>query len=188
MRILKRIAVAIIVIAVLLVVVAYLLPRHVNVARSIEINAPPQVIYPLVADLRRTNEWSPWLELDPAVEITFTGPTDGVGQTMSWKSDNENVGSGAQSITMLEPETKVETALDFGDQGTATATFDLEPEGSETKVTWGFSTDLGFNPVARYFGLMFDSWIGADYERGLTKLKAVAEAEAEAEPSPSQGG
>ena len=77
--------------------------------------------------------------------------------------------------TMLEPDSKVETALDFGDQGTATATFDLEPEGSETKVTWGFSTDLGFNPVARYFGLMFDSWIGADYEAGLANLKALVE-------------
>ena len=175
MRILKRIVAAILVVVILLVVVAFFLPRDVTVARSIEIDASPAVIYPLVADLRRAAEWSPWLELDPDSEITFTGPADGVGQTMSWKSDHPNVGSGAQSITMLEPDRKVETALDFGDQGTATASFDLEPEGSATKVRWGFKTDLGFNPVARYFGLMFDQWIGADYEKGLANLKAVAE-------------
>jgi hypothetical protein len=185
MRIVKRVALAIIVILVLVVIGAYLLPRHAVVSRSIEINAPPDVIYPLVSDLRRTNEWSPWLELDPDVEITFTGPADGVGQTMNWVSDNPNVGSGSQSITMLEPDTKVETALDFGDQGTATASFDLAPEGSATKVTWGFSSDLGFNPVGRYFGVMFDKWIGADYEKGLAKLKTVAEAEKPPEPAPN---
>jgi len=185
MRIVKRVALAIIVILVLVVIGAYLLPRHAVVSRSIEINAPTAVIYPLVADLRRTNEWSPWLELDPDVEITFTGPADGVGQTMNWVSDNPNVGSGSQSITMLEPDTKVETALDFGDQGTATASFDLASEESATKVTWGFSSDLGFNPVARYFGLMFDKWIGADYEKGLAKLKTVAKAETPPEPAPN---
>ena len=178
MRIFKRLIAAIGIVVLLLVVVAFFLPRHVTVARSIEIDASPAAIYPLVADLRRTSEWSPWLELDPDTEITFTGPAEGVGQTMSWKSDNPNVGTGAQSITVLEPDRRVETALDFGGQGTATASFDLEPEGSATKVTWGFSTDLGFNPVARYFGLMFDQWIGADYDKGLAKLKAVAESAA----------
>jgi len=185
MRIVKRILAAIVVIAVLVVVVAFLLPRHVSVSRSIEIDAPPAVIYPLVADLRRANEWSPWLELDPDVEITFTGPTDGVGQKMNWKSDDPNVGSGSQTITMLEPDSKVETALDFGDQGAATASFDLEANGSATEVTWGFTADLGFNPIARYFGLMFDKWIGADYEKGLAKLKTVAEAETPPESAPN---
>jgi hypothetical protein len=32
------------------------------------------------------------------------------------------------------------------------------------------------NPIARYFGLLFHKMIGSDYERGLAKLKAVAEA------------
>ena len=185
MRIVKRILAAIVVIAVLLVVVAYLLPRHVNVSRSIEIAAPPAVVYPLIADLRRANEWSPWLELDPDVEITFTGPADGVGQRMNWKSDNANVGSGSQTITLLAPDSKVETALDFGERGTATASFDLEARGAATEVTWGFATDLGFNPVARYFGLTFDERIGADYEKGLAKLKTVAEAETPPEPAPN---
>jgi hypothetical protein len=31
------------------------------------------------------------------------------------------------------------------------------------------------NPMARWMGLMFDRWIGADYEAGLAKLKQVAE-------------
>ena len=42
-------------------------------------------------------------------------------------------------------------------------------------MTWGFAADTGFNPVARYFGLVLDRAIGPDYERGLARLKAAAE-------------
>ena len=35
--------------------------------------------------------------------------------------------------------------------------------------------DLGNNPIARYVGLMFDKWIGGDYEKGLARLKQVME-------------
>ena len=37
---------------------------------------------------------------------------------------------------------------------------------------------LGMNPVMRWMGLMIDGPIGADYERGLARLKNVAEQEA----------
>jgi len=48
-------------------------------------------------------------------------------------------------------------------------------------VTWGFDTDVteGQNLfgslMARYFGLLFDRWIGTDYEIGLANLKTLAE-------------
>jgi uncharacterized protein YndB with AHSA1/START domain len=185
MRIVKRIMLGVVIVAALLVVIAFILPRHATVFRSIEIAAPAAAIYPIVSDLRRFNEWSPWAELDPATEYTFTGPTDGVGQTMKWESANPMVGSGSQTITRLEPGQEVEVALDFGTQGIATASVDLESMGAATKVTWGFTSDLGFNPIARYMGLMFDSWIGADYEKGLAKLKTVVEAAATPAPAPS---
>ena len=57
----------------------------------------------------------------------------------------------------------------------AEATFRIEPADIGSRVTWTFDTDLGRNPFVRYFGLMFDSLIGTDYEKGLAKLKAAAE-------------
>lgn len=163
-------------IVALLVLVAMALPRHPTVFRSAEIAAPPEAVYAIVSDLRRFSEWSPWAALDPGMEITFTGPVDGVGQTMHWESRVPAAGSGSQAITRLEAGRAVETAIDFGDKGTAIATMMLEPSGQGTKAVWGFTTDLGFNPVSRYFGLMFDRWIGPDYEKGLARLKALAEA------------
>jgi hypothetical protein len=60
------------------------------------------------------------------------------------------------------------------------ASLALEPAASGTRVTWGFDSDLGFNPIARYFGMMADDVIGPDYEKGLARLKAIAETPAPA--------
>ena len=62
---LKRIVLAVIVLAIAAVGIAFVLPRFPVVTRSIDIAAPPAAIYPLVSDLRRFNEWSPWADIDP---------------------------------------------------------------------------------------------------------------------------
>ena len=160
-----------------LVVVAFFLPREPEVSRSVDIAAPPSLIFPIASDLRRFREWSPWLELDPATTYTFTGPTEGVGQTMTWASKDPTVGSGSMAVTLLEPGNLVEMSLAFGRQANARSWIHLTPNGGTTRVTWGFATDTGFNPVARYLGLVLDRAIGPDYERGLARLKAAAEAE-----------
>ncbi len=69
----------------------------------------------------------------------------------------------------------VQTALDFGPMGTATAAFLLQPDGDQTQVTWGFESELGMNPMSRWMGVMMDRWLGPDYERGLMNLKVLVE-------------
>jgi hypothetical protein len=130
----------------------------------------------MVNSLRQFATWSPWHQIDPAMTQTFTGPETGVGNRMAWESGLPDVGNGAQEITASTANERVETEIDFGGQGKATSWWQLAPEGAGTRVTWGFRTDLGVNPVARYMGLMFPDWIGADYDRGLANLKAKAEA------------
>lgn len=162
-------------IVVALAAVAFLLPREVVVTRFAVINAPPSAVFPWVNSLQKTAEWSPWMGLDPDIQVTFEGPESGVGNVMAWVSAKPEVGSGRQEITVSTPETRVESALDFGDMGTAKASFDLVPEGTGTRVTWGLVSDMGNNPVGRYMGLMLDRWVGADYEKGLASLKAKVE-------------
>ena len=94
---------------------------------------------------------------------------------MHWSSDHPEVGSGQQAIVAVTPDRSVQTCLDFGAQGVAHATFEFEPKSDGCRVTWGFEADFGYDLVGRYFGLMFDRWIGADYEKGLANLKALAE-------------
>ncbi len=174
--VLRWLGIAIIAVVAVALVVAFILPRHATVTRSVEIAAPPSAVFPLVGDLRHFNEWSPWADLDPETVYTFTGPTDGIGQTLHWDSKDEQVGKGSLAIAAIEPGSRVDLVLGFDDAGTALAFVTLEPAGAGTRVTWGFDSDLGFNPVARYFGMMADGVVGPDYEKGLARLKAVAEA------------
>ncbi len=177
-KIVRWIALGLGVVVVLALVGSLLTPRYPTVTRSVDIAAAPAAVFPLVSDLRRFNEWSPWFEEDPNANFTFTGPTDGVGQKFHWQSDVPNVGSGSMTVVQLEPNKRVNIAVK-SDRTTADSWFSVEPEGSganvTTKVTWGYTTDLGFNPVARYSGLMIDNAVGPDYERGLSRLKTLAE-------------
>jgi len=175
MRILGRILLVLLAAILILGAAAYLFPREVTVERSIEIAAPPKEVFPHVNSMRRFAEWSPWQDMDPDMQQSFSGPEEGVGNRMEWTSDDPGVGSGSQEITLSIPGKRVETALDFGDMGTARAWHILEPTAAGTEVTWGLVADMGNSPVGRYMGLMMDRWVGADYERGLTRLKARVE-------------
>ncbi|MDE2914258.1 MAG: SRPBCC family protein [Paracoccaceae bacterium] len=173
MKIIVRIIQIVAGLAVLAVLGAYLLPGTVTVVRSVVIPASATEIFPYVNSLQRTEEWSPWLALDPDVGLVYSGPEQGVGNRLEWTSDHESVGSGSQEITLSVENERVETALDFGSMGTAEAYFDLSETDGRTEVTWGLVSHLGYNPIARYMGLMLDSWVGADYERGLANLNSV---------------
>ncbi len=175
MRIFKLVLALLAVLVALLVAVAFLLPRQVHVERAIVIQARPATVFALVDGFKRFNEWSPWAGLDPTATTTYEGPAFGRGAKMSWKGDPKTVGEGSQEIIETQPHEFVRVRLDFGDQGPASAEYRLAPEGDGTRIQWAFDTDLGMNPIARYFGLMFDGLIGADYERGLASLKELAE-------------
>lgn len=175
MRALRTILLLLVLVVAGLGLGAYLLPRNVVVERSASIAAPPSDVFPLVNSLRRAAEWSPWFGRDPEMEVAFSGPDEGVGATMAWSLDDPAVGSGRQEIVESVPGERVVSALDFGGMGTARAWFDLVPEGSGTRVTWGLDSDMGMSPVGRWMGVMMDRWVGADYERGLENIRRIAE-------------
>jgi hypothetical protein len=62
----------------------------------------------------------------------------------------------------------------------------LTPEGSGTRATWTLTSDFSRSLVGRYFGLALDGMVGPDYEKGLAKLKALAESSQASNPATSQ--
>jgi len=175
MRFLKRLLGTIALLVLLVIAAAYLLPRNVQISRTITIDAPPAKVFALVNTLKEGEKWSPWLGLDPDARLAYSGPASGVGNRLDWRSEHPNVGSGMQIITESVPDSRVATDLDFGEMGKAKAAFVLKPAGTGTLITWSLQTDLGLNPLARWAGLMMDRWVGTDYERGLVSLKKLAE-------------
>jgi hypothetical protein len=174
MTVLKRVIIGLVTLIVLLVVIGFLLPRQVHVERSIVINAPQGQLFEALNSFKRFNEFSPWAALDPNTQYSYEGPETGVGARMNWVSSDPELGSGTNEIVESRAPDLIRTKLDFGGQ-LAEATFTFAPADGATRVTWGFDGDLGNNPVMRFAGLMFDKWIGSDYEKGLARMKQVME-------------
>lgn len=158
---------------VLLILSAYLLPRMVRVERSRTINQPVGILFESVNNLKNWEGWSPWHQIDTAMEITYHG-MEGQGASYTWKSENKKAGSGTLTITESRANEYIATSMDFGKQGAASAWYRFVPSDSGTVVTWGFESDMGNSPIGRYVGLMMDKWIGADYEKGLDNLEKFA--------------
>lgn len=174
---LKKVIGAFVGLLVLFFVGGFILPSAVHVERSLVINAPPADIFPLISDLAEWQAWSPWAKVDPGMKLTVSG--SGVGQTMSWQS--QEVGSGTQQVTALESPHFMQTHLDFGEQGVADAAFSMTPQGKDTLVAWALDTDMRAGvpilkqPISTYAGFLMDRMVGQDYEIGLGNLKVLAE-------------
>lgn len=166
------------------------LPARVHVERSITIERPVTMMFELLNGYQHYEQYSPWVGRDPDAKFIVSGPESGVGARLSWMGDPQLVGSGWQEIVASMPYENISIKLDFDAQGVADTGFNLSARGAATEVTWYFDSDLteGVNLVdsflARYFGLLFDRWVGGDYETGLAKLKTYAESLAVTEFSP----
>jgi effector-binding domain-containing protein len=170
----KRIIVSVIAVAVLVAVGGLLLPRVVHVTRSVSIDRPASEVFAVIDSFQLFPKWSPWQDLDPNMHQSAEGPREGVGAKLVW-SGNDKVGSGTQLITAAVPDQFVDSDLDFGKMGIAKSRMILSPVGGGTLVTWTLDTDMGANPIGRYFGLGMDHMIGPDFAKGLAKLKTLAE-------------
>ncbi len=174
MNLIKRILFGLLILIAAFVATSFLLPSQFNVARSVTINAPPEKIYPLIANTREWKNWTVWNRRDPNMKIDYAGPESGLGAKWSWESKTE--GSGEMEFTQAEPNKSLGYRLLFKDfNTTSTGTLKLEPEGAATKVTWSFVGEAGNNPMMRYMGSMMDGMIGKDFDAGLANMKALAE-------------
>lgn len=162
---------------------ALILPREVPVERKIVIDTTPDRIYSNLVNLKEWQKWNAWAAKDPKMTISYGQKIEGEGASYSWESESQ--GPGAMTITKVDEPNRMETALDFGDQGTATAYFELKSVGNgKTEVTWHMVADMGANPIGKIFGLMMDGMVGPDFEDGLQRLKKLSETE-EPDPSPT---
>ena len=88
------------------------LPSQARVEREILINAHQATVFALINDFHQINKWSHWLSGDPNIGIEVSGPTRGVGATISWSGNI--IGHGSQTITVSDglQEVLIQRTLD----------------------------------------------------------------------------
>ena len=147
-----------------------------TVERTTIINAPAEKVYAQIVDFHNWRAWSPWDDLDPDMQRSYSGADSGVGAGYAW-SGNHKAGEGKMEITeAVEPST-VQIALDFLKpfKSSSTTTFNLKPQGDTTKVTWTMTGPKTL--MTRVMGVFksMDKMVGPDFEKGLTQLKGASE-------------
>jgi hypothetical protein len=147
-----------------------------SVERSILVTAPPHQVHVLVDDFHHWTQWSPWEDLDPDLERSYTGVDQGLGAHYAW-SGNRKAGRGSMEITGSTPE-GIDVAVTFLKPfpSTSTSHFAFVPHGSGTQVTWRMTGEQKGLMGAFSKIVSMDRLIGPDFERGLSRLKSVAEA------------
>lgn len=159
---------------VVILVAAAMQPGEYRVERSRTIDAPPEVVHGFVNDFSEWRAWSPWEELDPNMHRETSTPPSGENAWYAWRG-NDDVGSGKMTITGSRPE-RIDIRLEFLEpfESTSRVSFAFAPQGGGTRVTWAME---GTNDLTgKVFSLLvdMDSMIGADFERGLSKLERAA--------------
>ena len=151
-------------------------PDSFQVARTETIKAPPDRIYPLIADFRRWIDWSPYEHRDPNLKRSFGGTPGAIGQTYAWEG-NKNVGVGSMTMVQANEPSTVGLNLDFITPFAChnKVLFSLAAQGNETAVTWHMQGPTPFMAKIMHVFMDMDKMCGNDFSQGLAKLKSRVE-------------
>ncbi len=159
------------------IVIVAIQPSSFIIQRNITIRAPKERIFPLINNLKKWDNWSPWAKLDPNMKIEYTGPEEGKGAGYYWTGNNK-VGEGKMTIEESDPYWLVGIDLEFlrPMQARNKAEFTLMEAGGETKVVWSMTGNNNFGGKLFCLFVNMDKMVGKDFEKGLASLKSIAEA------------
>ena len=161
------------------IVVGILLPGTVEVTRSVEIDAPPERVFPLVGGLEAWAEWTPWGEIESRLE----GPSAGPGARRVW--DDPALGSGSLTLVATRPPFGVDYVVEVEDGAIRfEGTISVEARGGASIVTWTERADLGWNPILGWTALTMDESQGRQLQDSLDRLKVRVEAGSTTSPEP----
>ena len=175
MKTFKKILIGLAGLIVLLLIIAFLLPSKYHVERSIFVQANKSGIYDLTAHFQKWDLWTPWTkQIDSTAKFELIGPDGQVGTKRVW--DGKILKDGEMVLTQLVPGELVAYDLAFHKgEYRSKGKITIETQGDSCKVSWIDDGDLGYNPFARYMGLFMGKMMNPDFDKGLAKLKMIAE-------------
>lgn len=174
MKTLKKVIIWVAVILIVLIIISFLLPKTYKVERTTYIKSDKNLIYDLVSNFQKWTVWVPWTkEMDSTAVFEIDGQEGQVGTI--WRWNGEILGEGSMTSTGYTKGQKLMYDLSFQKGKYQSKGEIIIEEGDSCKVSWIDQGDLGYNPISRYFGLFMEKMMGPDFEKGLAKLKKVAE-------------
>lgn len=172
MKFLKWLLIIVLVIVAIFLVVALFLPSEYRLERSITINAPADVVYEQIADLKNWNNWGPWVKMEKEVDGSISEPSRGVGASMTWAGDT--IGSGSIEVIKMEELKYMHSKLTFEGDMESIDIWEFKQVDGGIRATWANEGELSY-PIGRFFGLFLEGMMGDMYVEGLESLKQYTE-------------
>lgn len=166
--------VSLLIVIALFVVIGLFLPAKRTVSESVETNRPMSTVNDLLGSFTRFRDWNALVNKDPRVQLTTSGPEQGVGATLAYQSNDGLTGSGTWKLVEDVPGEKIVYAVENDSRGSdKRMTFRFERTGQRNqnvKITQRYTVDYGWDLIGRYAGLYVTRGIGDEIKAGLGKV------------------
>jgi hypothetical protein len=152
--------------------------KRYDISRTMVINAPRDVVFSYIRQLKKHPLWVPWFSKYPEIILKHKGEDGKLGATIYWRSKNQEIGEGTQKIIKVKHPRVFETRVLFVKPVkvsflTYLAAKELEP--GKSKVVWGIRGNLPFPLSVISLFYSPDKLMGQDLEKGLINLKTKME-------------
>lgn len=148
-----------------------------DIKASKSMQVPAAVLYEKVNNYESWQQWGPWMQMDPDIEISLGDTVVGDGAGYSWESDHIDIGSGSIVTVNTTQNKNIIQDISFKHLfGTATHqmywTFTPDENGLSTTVDWGLKGELSLlEKVLAAFSSSSKTPTIQLYEQGLENLE-----------------
>jgi hypothetical protein len=158
----------------LYLVVGLVLPSSRHLVEKTETNRKLTIVFDTLNSFRRFKDWNTLSLRDPRMQMTLSGPEEGVGARLDYDSKERGLGQGSWEITESVPREKIAIKIENVERGENKRTaFIFKPTGRNNRnveITQTYDVDYGWNLLGRYAGLYVTRHVGDDMKMGLTRL------------------
>ncbi len=162
MRFIKLGIISAVVLFGIILLISLLLPSQIRISRAIDISAPREKIYPLMADMQQWEKWNEYIRVYHN-RITEAG---------SLKADEITISITGKTDTLVTAEWLQPSGNKFGN-GFAIIT--NESGKGHTTVQWYFDFHIKWYPWEKFQSIVYDEQLGPVMEKSLNNLKQISE-------------
>jgi hypothetical protein len=174
---LLEILISLAIVFALFLIVGVMLPSSRHLTEKTETNRKLTIVFDTMNSFRRFKDWNPLVLRDPRMQLSLSGPVEGVGAKLDYTSQEPRLGSGSYEITESVPKQKIAININNIERGENKRTaFFFKPTGRNNRnveITQTYDVDYGWNLLGRYAGLYVTRHIGDDMKMGLARLVGV---------------
>ncbi|MCC7097908.1 MAG: polyketide cyclase [Thermomonas sp.] len=153
------------------------LPSSRHLTERIETNRKPTIVFDMINSFRRFKDWNALAQRDPRMQLTLSGPEEGVGAKIDYVSQEKSLGSGSWEIVQSESNKMVGIRIEDPSRGSnKRAAFFMRPTGRNNRnveIIQTYDVDYGWDILGRYAGLYVTRHMGDDMKLNLSRLVSV---------------